>query len=85
MNLYSIGNLAKSIAGHDKNQIFMILREDERDVYLADGLRRGIENPKRKNKRHVQPVYYKNEAVQAIEKNEDIKRVLKLYKKESQV
>ena len=48
MNLYKKGNLAKSIAGHDKEQIFVIVEEKGEYVYVADGRLWTIEKPKRK-------------------------------------
>ena len=83
MNLYKKGNLAKSIAGHDKEQIFVIVEEKGEYVYVADGRLRTIEKPKRKNKKHIQPIHYSNEQVPEIRRNEDIKRVIKLFSAES--
>lgn len=79
MNLYKEGNLAKSLAGHDRNQIFVIVKEEGEYVYVADGRLRLLEKPKRKNKKHVQPICYSNELMPGIKYNEDIKRVIKLF------
>ncbi len=83
MNLYQVGNLAKSIAGHDKNQFFVIVREESEYVYLADGKERTLEKPKRKNKKHIQPIYYHtdkmDEPVPEMKRNEEIKRAIKLF------
>ena len=49
-----IGNLAVSLAGHDKTQIYLIIREDGEYVYLCDGRLKTTGNPKRKNKKHIQ-------------------------------
>lgn len=56
MELYRTGNLAKSKAGHDKDKIYVIIREDDEYVYLSDGDCKKIDNPKKKNKKHVQPI-----------------------------
>ena len=48
------GMLAKSKAGHDKGQIFLIVDCDEEYVFLADGRLRPICRPKKKKRRHVQ-------------------------------
>ena len=53
MEQYRKGNLAKSLAGHDKGRIYMIVREEEEMVYLADGKKRPIERPKCKRKKHI--------------------------------
>lgn len=80
MNLYRAGNLAKSIAGHDKDQVFVIIKEESGYVYVADGKLRGLENPKRKNKKHIQPIRQNQEP--DIKSNEAIKRVIKLFLRE---
>ena len=56
MELYRTGNLAKSKAGHDKDKIYVIIRETDEYVYLCDGDLRKIDNPKKKSKKHVQPI-----------------------------
>lgn len=41
---------AKSKAGHDKNQLYFILKEEEEFVYLVNGTTRPLEKPKKKRK-----------------------------------
>lgn len=86
MKQYQVGNLAKSLAGHDKGRIYMIIREEEEMVYLADGKKRLIERPKCKRKKHIQPIYQiepfeyqmgENQTKQ----NEAIQRIIKQYQK----
>lgn len=48
------GCMAISLAGHDRNKIYLIVGEEKEYVYLADGKKRTCKNPKRKNKRHIQ-------------------------------
>lgn len=60
MELYRAGNYAKSKAGHDKNKIYVIIRETDEYAYLCDGDLRKIDNPKKKSKKHVQPVISNN-------------------------
>ena len=45
--------IAESMAGRDKGDIFFVLEIAEKTVLLADGKRRTLEHPKRKNLRHV--------------------------------
>lgn len=47
---------AKSKAGHDKDRIYRIVREDEKFVYLVDDEHHPDDKPKRKNKKHIQPI-----------------------------
>ena len=45
-----VGMLAKSKAGHDKENIYVIFQEDDAYVYLVDGKIRTTDKPKKKNK-----------------------------------
>ena len=40
--------MAKSIAGHDKTEVYVVIREDGDAVYLAKGKNRTVTSPKRK-------------------------------------
>lgn len=77
--------MAKSKAGRDKDRIYLIVREDREYVYLADGKYRLVENPKRKNKKHIQVIHHiPGEARRVLEEKAvpgdiEIKRALKLY------
>jgi ribosomal protein L14E/L6E/L27E len=45
--------VALSLRGHDAGELFLAFAETEKTVLLADGKRRKLESPKRKNLRHV--------------------------------
>ncbi len=47
------GDLVYSTAGHDKGQLFCILKVEDDLVLLANGRQRRLDAPKRKNIRHV--------------------------------
>ncbi len=79
-----IGALAKSLAGHDKGDIFVIIREDEEYVFLADGKNRSAGEPKRKNKKHIQIIYTDLDHKEKLT-DEEIRRLIRCYKRESQV
>lgn len=49
-----VGWMAKSLAGHDKDKIYIIIEETKEYVWLCDGDLRKLENPKRKKNKHVQ-------------------------------
>lgn len=72
------GMLAISKAGHDKDEIFYIIEETEEYVFLADGIHRTVDKAKKKKKKHIQVVKKRKEILTT---NEEIKRMLKLYKK----
>ena len=48
------GFLASSKAGHDKDKIYVIIKEDAEYVWLADGKVKTIANLKKKRKKHIQ-------------------------------
>ena len=49
------GMAARSLAGHDKGQWYLILRVEGKEVWLIDGRTRTKDRPKKKNIRHIQP------------------------------
>lgn len=74
-----VGFLAYSIAGKDKGNIYEIIKEDRSCVWLADGRDRQIDNPKKKNKKHVQ-VIKKNIVNEDISfSDEDVRMKIKRY------
>ncbi|MDO4293356.1 MAG: KOW domain-containing RNA-binding protein [Eubacteriales bacterium] len=81
------GRLAVSLAGHDKDSLFLILREEKDSVYLADGVSRLYASPKRKNRKHIQTIEkagMDQAALAALARNPadadtKIKRCIKLY------
>lgn len=58
-------NLAKSLAGHDRNHYYAVLREEEENVYLANGTTRPCGHPKKKRRKHIQLVKCLPEEVSA--------------------
>ena len=84
-----IGKFAKSKAGHDKSQIYVVISTEGDFVYLCDGHLKPVAKPKKKRKKHIQiintcvpePLYsnlLKGEAV----KNEEVKYAIKQYLKQ---
>lgn len=86
-----LGCLAVSKAGHDKDEIYLILREEKEAVYVADGVAKTAASPKKKNKKHIQiikngldelpvgAIRQKLESGQPV-MDEEIKYTLKQYK-----
>jgi len=77
--------LAKSKAGHDKNHIYVVLKEEGEFFILANGTTKPIEAPKRKKKMHVQRIcHLPDELVDEISKlseldNSTISNIVELY------
>ena len=83
------GFLASSKAGHDKDKVYIIIKEDTEYVWLADGKLKTVDQPKKKRKKHIQIIkYFHNEEMQSklLEGREvsdlEIVMVLKKYKKQ---
>lgn len=83
------GFLASSKAGHDKDKIYVIIKEDREYVWLTDGKIRTVDNPKKKRKKHIQVIkYFYNEEMKSALLEEkkvtdlEIVMVLKKYKKQ---
>ena len=51
-----LGMFAVSKAGHDKGRMYLVIRDECDEVYLAAGKIRTLENPKRKKKKHLQVI-----------------------------
>lgn len=77
------GLLATSKAGHDKDSVYVIIKEEDEYVYIADGEGRTVEKPKRKNKKHIQLIKKKRLPELAGGFNDiEIKKIIKEYQKE---
>ena len=51
-----IGQFVTSKAGHDKGTLYVVTAEEGDFVYLCDGRLKRLEKPKKKRRRHIQPV-----------------------------
>ncbi len=58
-----VGWLASSKAGHDKDKVYVIIKEEPEYVYLADGKARTQGNPKKKNRKHIQIIKEKSDDI----------------------
>lgn len=72
--------LARSIAGHDRGKIYVIIDTDDAYVYLADGRIRTLGKLKKKKKKHIQLICREYDITNATDVS--IKRVLKIWSKE---
>ena len=77
--------LAKSLAGHDKDGIYLVLGFDGEDAILVNGSNRTMDKPKRKRRKHIQPIrHFAKELQQAaadIERwnDENVKMIIRQY------
>lgn len=88
MSRNEVGMLAMSKSGHDRGQLYVIIREEDGYIYLADGRHKLVDSCKKKNRRHIQIIHTLAAGVgQKLQQgesvtNEEIKRAIKLYQKE---
>ena len=82
MSKFEKGMLAKSLAGHDEGNLYIIVETDQKYVYLADGKIRTIDRPKRKRKKHVQLILKKYNVSEVDDTV--IKKILKEWKREEE-
>lgn len=52
----SRSDIVESLAGHDRGALFFVVAKDGQSLWIADGKRRKIEDPKRKARKHVRHV-----------------------------
>ena len=82
------GMLAISKAGHDKDSWYVVLSLEGNYAYLVNGTTKTMDAPKKKKLMHLQPVNVVPENLQEKMEagrqwiNEDVKRALKLVKKD---
>ncbi len=43
-----VGNVAKSLAGHDKDSVYLIVKAKGDIVWVCDGKHKGVSAPKKK-------------------------------------
>ncbi len=61
----TVGQLVCSTSGRDKDKLYLVWGSTEKDrVLVVDGINRRIENPKKKNTKHLKVMPYVAEAVQ---------------------
>lgn len=82
------GMLARSKAGHDKDQLYVVLSIEENNVWLVNGTTKTVERPKKKKRRHLQPIGRIPENLkeklqnETLWTNEEVKRAIKLAQAE---
>lgn len=83
---FNVGTFAFSKAGHDKRHTYIIVGTDASYVYLADGINKLVEKPKKKNKKHIQITHIMDNQIETkfsqnqILTDEDVKEAIARYK-----
>ena len=53
MTKICIGELVRSVAGHDSGEYFLVVRREGEYLFLVDGKCRKAANPKKKKEKHL--------------------------------
>ena len=72
------GMIVKSDAGRDQQRYYVVVAVEGGFVYIADGRRRKVEKPKRKNPRHLKATRMAVGPAE-IDTNQKLRRVLREY------
>ena len=76
---------AKSLSGHDKGQYYLVVKEEEKFLFMVNGTTRPLEKAKKKNKKHVQLIKKLPEEIMPMAEEElsnlRIKKIMKDYEK----
>ena len=51
-----VGQFATSKAGHDKGCLYVVVAQEDDFVFLSDGKLKGPDRPKKKRRKHIQPI-----------------------------
>ena len=85
-NSFELGDVVKSLSGHDKNQLFVIVSIDKDGYFvIIDGDLRPRNKPKRKNPKHLLKIAHDenilNKINSSIATDAEICKMIKAYKK----
>ena len=86
-----ISNVVVSLAGHDKDKLFFVVRTEGEYAYIVNGKGRRMAAPKRKKKKHLKVLGDSNsrtaEKIRSGDKvlDSEIRRVLSEYEHNGQI
>lgn len=78
------GSIVKSMAGHDKDRFYVVVKLEGDFAYIADGKVRKLENPKKKRLKHLASTKSTVDLNQTATNNK-LKNALKEFNSEEQV
>lgn len=83
-----VGQVVENITGRDSKDLFVVIKVDKEFVYIANGKNRRVESPKRKNKKHIVKICFKDlipvdeNSKDIANENAKIRKILKEIKSE---
>lgn len=84
-NKFVVGDIVKSLLGHDQNNIFIVTGIDKNGfLFIIDGKYRKRGNPKKKNQKHLIKIGHDDLILEKVNLNittdTEIYNMLKVYK-----
>ncbi|MBQ8801383.1 MAG: KOW domain-containing RNA-binding protein [Clostridium sp.] len=84
----TVGSIVLASAGRDQEGLFFVVGESDGFLLLADGKSRKLERPKRKNPRHLHPMFFREFDHPVIQKlqegtpvtNRELRKALAAFK-----
>ncbi len=65
---FQVGDIVKSLSGHDKNHLFLVVSIDNFGFLdIIDGRYRKIDSPKRKNPKHIEKVAHDENLISRLQ------------------
>ena len=78
---YKAGMLVRSLAGHDKSNIYVIMKTDDAYAYLADGKIRTLDHLKKKKLKHIEMLDKMCDVTEFVN-DAQIRKIIKEFQKE---
>ena len=79
------GNIVLALAGKEKGGIYVVVKIDDKFVYLADGKRLKADKPKKKSLKHVKMFDKGIDECEVLDKNERVNAKFRKILKEKGV
>ncbi len=83
---FKLGQVVYSVAGKDKGEFYIVVGIDERNyrIFVANGRKRGVLNPKPKNPFHLQVIKWvdgelREKLLKGLCKDLDVREALRKY------
>ena len=75
------GELVRSMAGHDKGWLYLVMAVEDGFAYVADGKHHGLSEPKKKRLKHIAPMGQETE-LSTLRCDAHIRKAIKRLKAE---
>ena len=67
--MINVGDVVMSISGHDRGELYIVVKNDERFAYVSDGRLKPVSKPKKKNIKHINKIGKSDEFIELLNNN----------------